>query len=580
MSSAGSDAEVPQEQILDDVDIVTATIDGRVRTCARGNNSCKICYENIDIQTPEYLAQCYIDGRLACDKCRVALTTSFTSQYYVCINLLCRRKWKQLTPRVVPFFCPSCRKSLETKLRPQGSQSSADIAYLQQLFDYWVSVIECLSKSLPFEWSLLKSREFEPSDSLQTTLDAFYEGFNNIDVPVESCRNWNSMLVRKKYYVGEITQKDPKTNLCRLVPTLELTENFKPMPKNLNAKNFNFFMLDWKDEYVEGQKMYFIAFPNPVLDKHKDYVRHIIKVIPGPENSNPEKVVEGALTQEVKKELLPKESKNNNKGKFTEQPSYNQNNFPNIDYSDYPGMNTGINFYDHGRVKKGSGKGGKNDYHSNEAISQYMRMEPAKISSPFASPLLASMREQPSKVQSPFASPLIASSINGYDRTPSYFTPNMPLKVTPLWKNNEDPLNIILTDASKTGSESSQSRGACLPSRQDPLKNLEEDENLLGDLDGFGDLMHWTTDGGKNDGEKKWYDPIEEGNIGSNQFSGVRHFQRQDSRNIQPIPTVPEDQPISHQLDWPMRTDGQIIQNDSKKSFVPPQSPWAVYFGD
>lgn len=37
----------------------------------------------------------------------------FEPTYYVCGNVLCRRKWKHLTQTMIPVFCPSCKRYAE-----------------------------------------------------------------------------------------------------------------------------------------------------------------------------------------------------------------------------------------------------------------------------------------------------------------------------------------------------------------------------------------------------------------------------------------------------------------------------------
>merc|ERR1712202_19645 len=52
----------------------------------------------------------------------------------------------------------------------------------------------------------------------------------------------------------------------------------------MQQKNPDFFVIDWEDELTVGEQIYFIAFPNPVNDKLRDFVQHIVKIIAGPKD--------------------------------------------------------------------------------------------------------------------------------------------------------------------------------------------------------------------------------------------------------------------------------------------------------
>lgn len=246
----------------------------------------------------------YIDGRMTCFDCQHALTCDFvSSQSYVCINALCRRKWKQLSPRIVPFFCPSCRKNLEGMLGESVSgeyinesgelvpfnETKLNLDYLRRLYIYWLTAMFALSGKLSHEraiWSPtdVPPIEFLQSMSLSQIIPLFINTFKTIEIPVDACRNWNSMLVRKRYFKGTVVWKDQ--GMCHLVPHLELNDNFVVQQAKTDAmpeQGLRFFALDWKCEIYVGQTVYFIAFPNPVLEDCIDCVQHIIKIINGPD---------------------------------------------------------------------------------------------------------------------------------------------------------------------------------------------------------------------------------------------------------------------------------------------------------
>jgi len=586
--AAGGDEHGAEAESVEG-ETISATVDGRLRTVKRGINTCKICRADILLEDKGQIAECFIDGRLACQKCRDALNTAFaTAQYFVCINVLCRRKWKQLSPRVVSFFCPSCRKCLEAKLRATNTpelQDLSDLAYLQLMYKFWIQVIKVLSDKIPFEWAQKDEvTEFILEDDLQTTLNVFSATFNAFDVPMESCRNWNSMLVRKKYYKGYIESKDPETRLCHIAPLAELKENFSPIQKTINQRSTgSFFVLDWKDELQIGEEVYFIAFPNPVQEKLKDYVRHIIKVIRGPDSpisENPEtptKQQQGAKNNQrnsmenTNNVAEPqKDTKNNKKNNNKEKNAYNNNN-NNKD----PNINS---------QKGGRGKGNQNNqqnYHNQQGLNNVGT--PTHIGRSISASSISSIRDLhymvPAKIESPYASPLLEPMepsmttpvVTSKDlleqlRTPSYFTPPYrPWKVVPLLSSIHvgDRENSIIMSSPPPGFNE-------LPGPDGAAAASSSNGDGEG-MDGFNDLMQWTDDRAAGDNQKaQWYDPLRE---------QQRGYRRSDTNLT--FASVPEDQPIDPNFEWSMpRENSRMNIADSKRNYVPPQSPWAAYFGD
>jgi hypothetical protein len=113
------------------------------------------------------------------------------------------------------------------------------------------------------------------------------------------------MLVRKRYFKGTVVWKDQ--GMCHLIPHLELNDNFVVQPvktEALHEQGLRFFALDWKAEIFVGQTVYFIAFPNPVIDDRIDCVQHIIKIINGPDGG--EKIVKEPKNAKNKKETKVK----------------------------------------------------------------------------------------------------------------------------------------------------------------------------------------------------------------------------------------------------------------------------------
>lgn len=207
------------------------------------------------------------------NSCPANVGASIPDEYEVCINVLCRRKWKQLTPRLIPYFCPSCSRFLEMKLKPiSDSKNHTEVEYLHAVHEFWHNFMHKLALKISTSW---KSQQLsiDKSSPLQDMMSAFLDSFSCLKVEAVNCRNWNSMLVRRKYYRGIVSYKDDYNGLCRLHPEWELTEFFQDMKRPLNRfKSYQYFMIDWKDELHVNEKVNFIVFPNPVISNDKEFM--------------------------------------------------------------------------------------------------------------------------------------------------------------------------------------------------------------------------------------------------------------------------------------------------------------------
>ncbi|KAF4691973.1 hypothetical protein FOZ63_026905, partial [Perkinsus olseni] len=74
---------------------------------------------------------------------------NFVPRYLVCVNPLCRRKWKQLTPKSIPMFCPSCKKASELALRETWEGVTDDTLYYNVL-KYWHGVYADIQSTLGY----------------------------------------------------------------------------------------------------------------------------------------------------------------------------------------------------------------------------------------------------------------------------------------------------------------------------------------------------------------------------------------------------------------------------------------------
>jgi len=155
-----------------------------------------------------------------------------------------------------------------------------------------------LGMEIDFKW---QSKELPPPGSnsasgtpLRDTLMLFKENFANLFLEPAACRNWNSMLVRKKYYRGTVLSKDLVSCLCACSVHTELNDKFEEINGQRDRQQpSTFYVLDWKDELSANMPVHFISFPNPVISTkwRKELVSHIIKIV-----CNPNEKIEESVT--------------------------------------------------------------------------------------------------------------------------------------------------------------------------------------------------------------------------------------------------------------------------------------------
>ncbi|CAD7940620.1 unnamed protein product [Amoebophrya sp. A25] len=228
--------------------------------------------------------------------------TPFEPQFRVCGNPLCRRKWKQLTASMLPSFCPSCRRVLElnaheaiekerqrqdtTTGEDSGEHalpSRADI--LCRLYDSWYDDYHLLSEvvEIPPAPMPLRGRNYftvgpDVPESLTEAEEALFVNAMHVSFPIvlphtSVVKNWNSMLVRKKYLRGKVTSKNG--HLCKIDADLELTEKLEPTQTKLKE---TILFFDFRDALDVGDQIPFLAIPNPVMAE-RSFVPKLCKLI-------------------------------------------------------------------------------------------------------------------------------------------------------------------------------------------------------------------------------------------------------------------------------------------------------------
>ncbi|CAK0805002.1 unnamed protein product, partial [Prorocentrum cordatum] len=217
----------------------------------------------------------------------------FVPRYNVCVNPLCRRKWKQLTPKVLPLFCPPCKRSLEDGI--PGSKDMPEATLTESMCERWRAICTELAQILGGQDSaaaksadaggdagLRLAEGHIPASSLalwSSTLSAFAGCFPVRPDP-EDVRNWNSVHSRRKHFRGVI-HRCRRRFVCILEAQEELEEDLRVSRRALQGAR-EYPVLDWHEDLSEGQEVLFTAFPNPSV-RERDRVSRIVRLLNAPE---------------------------------------------------------------------------------------------------------------------------------------------------------------------------------------------------------------------------------------------------------------------------------------------------------
>mmetsp|Transcript_6544 Transcript_6544/g.16037 ORF Transcript_6544/g.16037 Transcript_6544/m.16037 type:complete len:656 (+) Transcript_6544:80-2047(+) len=225
----------------------------------------------------------FIDGRLVCEGCRPNFSDAtdgrFEPKYVVCINPLCRRKWKQLTPKALPLFCPTCKRQLEDSIQGQGDNEQM---LLEEMYERWRAVVEEIAVIVGYPAPVPRVQRFG-QDSGQTvewqeTL-ADFEALFPQPPDAKDVRNWNSVHGRRKHYRGEIRRLGRRF-VVNIDATQELGADLT-VSRPIQPGSKSFQVLDWLENLEEGQEVDFVAFPNPSVSE-REQVSRIVRLLDVP----------------------------------------------------------------------------------------------------------------------------------------------------------------------------------------------------------------------------------------------------------------------------------------------------------
>mmetsp|Transcript_141321 Transcript_141321/g.246121 ORF Transcript_141321/g.246121 Transcript_141321/m.246121 type:complete len:559 (-) Transcript_141321:246-1922(-) len=262
----------------------TAPLPTTLPTTLAEEETCSVCNDPFSMPPNcKDAIDCFsVDGKPTCQPCRLLFDeVPFVPKTQVCINPLCRRKWKQLTPKVLPHFCLPCMRHLEESLPAQ--QSGLEIASVECMYEHWHNIYTEIAEEIGYPApaskvvkppEMLESSE-QVRGHLQDVLAAFGASFKS-PPPSEDVRNWNSVYGRRKHYRGIIHRRNNR--YCVAVEALEeLSADLTPI-RRVTSGVQKFLLVDWQHQLIEGQEVHFIACPNPSVEE-RDTVGRIVSLL-------------------------------------------------------------------------------------------------------------------------------------------------------------------------------------------------------------------------------------------------------------------------------------------------------------
>mmetsp|Transcript_68032 Transcript_68032/g.129408 ORF Transcript_68032/g.129408 Transcript_68032/m.129408 type:complete len:522 (-) Transcript_68032:245-1810(-) len=268
----------------------TAPLPTTLPTTLAEEETCSVCNDPFSMPPNcQDAVDCFsVDGKPTCQPCRLLFDeVPFVPKTQVCINPLCRRKWKQLTPKVLSSFCPPCMRHLEESLPAQ--QSGLEIASVECMYEHWHNIYAEIAEAVGYPApgpkvvkapETCESRE-QARKHWHNVLAAFEESFKS-PPPSEEVRNWNSVYGRRKHYRGIIHRQNRR--YCVAVEALEeLSADLTPI-RRVTTGMREFLLLDWQQQLHEGQEVNFVVCPNPSVDE-RDKVSRVVRLLGMPDKA-------------------------------------------------------------------------------------------------------------------------------------------------------------------------------------------------------------------------------------------------------------------------------------------------------
>lgn len=220
----------------------------------------------VSLQTP---LAAYADGSPDFDP-------TFVPEFCICVNPLCRRKWKRLARRSLPLFCPSCKKSLDMAL-------AADPTFVEEQrygrsLQFWHGIYRELESAIGVtpcgELTLPKELEDVTMDSVMDVYTSVFPA----GPQVSAVRNWSSMGQRKKEMIGTIVGRvgERVWEMAVLEEIPEYEQQGSLRGPDLTGQLLH--VIDWRGVLRLGDKLTFVAFPNPSVSERRN-LQYVLKIL-------------------------------------------------------------------------------------------------------------------------------------------------------------------------------------------------------------------------------------------------------------------------------------------------------------
>jgi hypothetical protein len=121
------------------------------------------------------------------------------------------------------------------------------------------------------------------TDTETGAFSAFEECFPS-PPPFDEVKSWNSTHRRGRRFRG-IIRRSQQRFVCKVEAQEELTDDLASTGREVHESR-EYSLVDWDEEFADGQEVYFLAFPNPALSERQNTSR-IVQILRPPVASPP-----------------------------------------------------------------------------------------------------------------------------------------------------------------------------------------------------------------------------------------------------------------------------------------------------
>merc|ERR1712216_38247 len=169
-------------------------------------------------------------------------------------------KWKQLVPKILPGFCPSCKGQLELASGPRMGDSASFIRapLVERMHRRWREIFSEVAEALGIGEPAGESLPQIGGNHWRSVLASFQESFPS---PPEhgSVRNWNSVYGRRRHYHGVVRRHSDRRYVCSLMAQRDVQDETVRLPTSREERgDAKHLFLDWQGDLIDGQRIAFV----------------------------------------------------------------------------------------------------------------------------------------------------------------------------------------------------------------------------------------------------------------------------------------------------------------------------------